>query len=274
MKKVHPNMLRSLTRLLLGGALIGLDELQWQLQQWEHAVDRVYSSRTTTQPNSQTPTATDIPATLPTVASNSKPDAPATTEPPAPPSIVQAAPNPATLLRHALIGLLFDTEARIETGLAAITQLDQALGALAVPLIQPLQTTPVLAPARAEFEKLVTRGAAEVDRWIELGREEERHSRLLTKTAGRMTFETSIHQVAINPEVQALVQQQGIGLANEVVKEVRERAVSADTLFERLARSMFKLTPREKLPEPPAAVRIRAEQIHDIDGYDPAVDLH
>lgn len=111
MKKVHPNMLRSLTRLLLGGALIGLDELQWQLQQWEHAVDRVYSSRTTTQPNSQTPTATDIPATLPTVASNSKPDAPATTEPPAPPSIVQAAPNPATLLRHALIGLLFDTEA-------------------------------------------------------------------------------------------------------------------------------------------------------------------
>lgn len=273
MKKAQPNPLRSLTRLMLGGALIGLDELQQQLQQWEHAADRVYSNRRATQHNRQTPTTTDAPAP-PTVASSNEPAAPATPEPPAPPSVALAAPDPATLLRHALIGLLFDTEARVETGLAAITQLDQALGALAVPLLQPLQTNTVLAPARAAFEKLVTRGAAEVDRWIELGCEEERRSRLLTKTAGRMTFETSIHQVAINPEVQALVQQQGIGLANEVVKEVRERAVSADTLFERLARSVFKLAPRETLPEPPAAVRIRAEHIHDIDGYDPAVDLH
>lgn len=272
MKNVHPNPLRSLTRLMLGGALIGMEELQRQLQQWEHAVDRVYSSRTTTQHNSQTPTKTDI-LEPPAVTSSSNPATPATSVPSAPPSEAQAAPDPATLLRHALIGLLFDTEARVETWLTGLTQLDQVLGALAMPLLQPLQTSRALAPAREGFEKLVTRGAAEVDRWIELGREEERRSRLLTKTAGRMTFEASIHQVAINPEIQELVQQQGIGLANEVVKEVRERAVSADTLFERLARSMFKLTPREKLPEPPAAVRIRAEHIHDIDGYDPAADL-
>ncbi len=273
MKKAQPNPLRSLTRLMLGGALIGMDELQRQLQQWEHAVDRLYSSRTATQSKSQTPTATDVPAASPAVTSRSKPAMPDTGVPSAPPSAALETSDPATYLRHALIGLLFDTEGHIETWLAALTRLDQALGALVVPLLQPLQTSPVLAPARAEFEKLVTRGAAEVDRWIELGREEERRSRLLTKTAGRMTFETSIHQVAINPEVQALVQQQGIGLANEVVKEVRERAVSADTLVERLARSMFKLAPRETLPEPPAAVRIRAEQIHDIDDYDPAVDL-
>jgi hypothetical protein len=64
-----------------------------------------------------------------------------------------------------------------------------------------------------------------------------------------------------NPEmVQDLVTGQSTGLASELVEEVRERTVSADNVFEMIARSILRRTPREELPEPPREVQRRAER--------------
>jgi GNAT superfamily N-acetyltransferase len=64
-----------------------------------------------------------------------------------------------------------------------------------------------------------------------------------------------------NPEsVQVLLAGQSTGLATELVEEVRERTVSADNVFEMIARSILRRTPREELPEPPPEVQRRAER--------------
>jgi hypothetical protein len=64
-----------------------------------------------------------------------------------------------------------------------------------------------------------------------------------------------------NPEkVQDLLAGQSTGIANELVEEVRERTVSADNVFEMIARSILRRTPREQLPEPPPDVQRRAER--------------
>jgi hypothetical protein len=264
-KQSHP--LRTFTRLMVGSAILGLDELQRQLQTWEQAANQAYSremqthNTTTSQPE-------------PRPASPGQPDSPgeataAEQRPGSPQPMLpqQPAPTdtPAENLRYALIGLLFESQSRLEEGMTTLSRVDQELGNMATALTRPLQRNPLLAPVQRRFNSYAARGEAEVFRWIERGRQEEASSRILTETAAQLTFESSVHQIAINPEVQELVQKQGTGLAGEVIEEVRERAVSADTLVERVARSLLGRTPREQLPEPPAAVRIRAEHIRSIE---------
>lgn len=265
MNRAKSNPFRTFTRLMVGGALLGLDELQRQLQTWERAADHAYArelqARTVRQ-TEQEPRPGSLAQPL-ISEEQALAQGAAAGIPPAPPS--DPADTPGETLRYALIGLLFESQERLETGLTTFEQIDQELGNMLSPLLNILQKSWTLAPARERFDALVTRGEAEVARWVERGREEEARSRLLTQTAGQLTFESSVHQIAINPEVQELVQKQGTGLANEVIEEVRERAVSADTLMERLARSLLRRTPREQLPEPPAAVRIRAEHIRSIE---------
>lgn len=266
METSNTNPLRSLTRLLVGGVVLGLDELQHQLQLWERTANRRYarhqSAATKAQPET---TAGASPAQASQAPPASTPhDQSTANRPDAQPE--PAALTPAETIRYAMIGLLFDTQQRMEAGFATLERVDRVLGTLAAPLVKEMRTNRALAPARERFEELVARGEAEVTRLVELGRTEETRSQILTTTAAQMSFEASIHQVAINPEVQELVQKQGIGLASEVVEEVRERAVSADTLLERLARSLLGRVPREQLPEPPAAVRIRAEHLRSVQG--------
>jgi hypothetical protein len=70
-----------------------------------------------------------------------------------------------------------------------------------------------------------------------------------------------IEYLNTNPEmVQDLLTGQSTGIATELMEEVRERTVSADNVFEMIARSILRRTPREQLPEPPPDVQRRAER--------------
>lgn len=59
--------------------------------------------------------------------------------------------------------------------------------------------------------------------------------------------------------VQTLVQGQSMNLANEVMNEVRERSVTADSLAEMIVRRVLGRKTRTELPPPPAEVQRRAE---------------
>lgn len=62
-----------------------------------------------------------------------------------------------------------------------------------------------------------------------------------------------------NPEaVQELIQGQSLGLVDEVMDQVRERTVTADSLLEATLRAILRRTPREKMPEPPEVVMKQA----------------
>lgn len=65
-----------------------------------------------------------------------------------------------------------------------------------------------------------------------------------------------------NPEaVQDLIQGQSLGLAEEVMDQVRERTVTADSLLETMVRAILRRTPRENIPEPPDAIKQQAAPI-------------
>lgn len=59
--------------------------------------------------------------------------------------------------------------------------------------------------------------------------------------------------------VQTLVQGQSMGLATQVMDEVRERTVTADTVAEMLVRKILGRKQRSELPPPPEDVQKRAE---------------
>lgn len=59
-------------------------------------------------------------------------------------------------------------------------------------------------------------------------------------------------------KVQNLISGQSVGLAGQMLDEVRERAVTADSVAEMLVRNLLKKKPRSEVPEPPENVQARA----------------
>jgi hypothetical protein len=58
--------------------------------------------------------------------------------------------------------------------------------------------------------------------------------------------------------VQTLVSGQSLGIAGQVMDEVRERTVTADSVAEMLVRGLLRKKPRYDIEEPPDAVQRRA----------------
>lgn len=56
-------------------------------------------------------------------------------------------------------------------------------------------------------------------------------------------------------QVQQLIQGQSLDMAGQVLDEVRERTVTADSIAERLVRALLRRAPREDLPSPPPEVQ-------------------
>jgi hypothetical protein len=103
-----------------------------------------------------------------------------------------------------------------------------------------------------EVEKLVQLLA---DRYLIFLRENPAEVNLLVRQVG----DEYIGYLHEHPDqVQDLIQSQSLNMGNEVVEEVRERTVTLDSFVELLGRSLLRRTPREQLPEPPAAVQMRA----------------
>lgn len=66
-----------------------------------------------------------------------------------------------------------------------------------------------------------------------------------------------------NPDgVQSLIQGQSMSMAGQMMNEVRERTVTADSVVEMIVRNILRRKPREQLAPPPEEVQRRAEAGH------------
>lgn len=251
--------LRSLTRLAIGGTLLAYDELQRQLRIWEQEAN----SELTRQQRAQKEQYHQV--AQPDSAFHDAHDAPDSHDPrsrttgtaPAMPQL-PAAETPADTLRYALVGLLFEAPQRMAIESARLRQIDRVVGGLAAPLLDTLNKHHIFDPLLRQFDILTARGEAEVRRWVATGRAEEYHSRKLANIALQMGTEATANYVVEHSEVPDLIQEQGAGLADEVVEEMREHAVTVDTFLERLIRRRLGRKPREELPEPPEKLRAHA----------------
>lgn len=215
--------LRSLTRLVIGGMLVGMDRLFTNLDEWE---------RQQAEEESQDLVVIEAPETA------------GEQEPPH--------------LEHALVGMVFEAQDSLLAGVEKVDSLAQAVIRLSAPWLRPIQRSWPVRSLTRQVDRLAERGEAQVMRWAERGQVEARQSRRLAETAITESVESGIEHLTTNPEVQELVQTQSTGLANEVLEEIRERTVSADSFLEGIARQVMKRTPRQQLPEPSNEVLERA----------------
>ncbi len=261
------NTVRSFTRLVVGGALLGWSELTRRLPFWEEEAAILYPERMSPE-IPLTDRAEPRPKTIriyvnqkPRQSAASENDAPDKTDEPntklpapqPPRSAIIAQPNaprhPETLFdlaRYATIGLLFKSQIYVRQGMSAVGHAGQTAGKIARPVLKPLSAAPIPSFVRIRVRRVISRGKAEIARWIELGRAEEPRSQALAQVALDDTLDIALGIMAENPEVRDLVMQQSSGLAGEVVDEMRERAVSADTLVEAVIHRLF----RRPLPDP------------------------
>lgn len=206
---------KALLRLLVGLTLEGTDELSRRLRDWEAQV--ALKSASASSPDT---TSGDM--------------------------------SEGDRLYYALIGMAFAVRQRAEDNVAdwftlsgrAMQHMIDAADTLARnPLLRPF-----VKPVRDQAEALGQQLQGEVERWIEIGQAEEQRSRAVARVAVPEIVEEVLQELAKNPELQALIQQQSVGLAEEVVDSVREVTVTADAVLEGIVRKVLNRTPRQQLP--------------------------
>ncbi|HBY09464.1 MAG TPA: hypothetical protein DEH22_17405 [Chloroflexi bacterium] len=232
-------LLRSLTRLLVGGLLLGSNALDERMRTWDGVAPE--AAPLPADEAQKPPEVDPLPAKLP------------------PPQVrATVSPKNEIDLRHALIGLLFEGEEQLERGLTTLNRSGSFVNRAVAPFFRPIQKIGVILPGQKRFNQLAQRGQSEVDRWVSRGREEAERSRQLAQDAAVNTVDESLDYLAHYPALEELVQQQGVSLANQILEQIRGNAVSADYFFEALLRALLKRKPRYLLPAPSPAVQTQA----------------
>ncbi len=230
--------LQSLTRLVVGGLLLGYDGLTSRLNRWEDELDR-------NEPGSASAEIIDA-GEGPVVG-------------------VEAEQVNKQLL-HMAVGMVFGFQEIAGRGLDLTYRATRTAGNLVGLAAGPIYQSRVFSPVRNQMDKLAERGLEEVNNWVDAGRMEERRSRALARRMVSSQVNEAIDYLTSDEEVQELVQSQSVGLVSEIVEETRERSLSADNFLEEIVRSMFRRPPRHELPPPPADVQDKATAFRQLRG--------
>ena len=204
----------ALLRLLVGGALVGMDELRIRLERWQEATQA--SAQTVQQTTRTTRTTRTMP---PRTASDA--------------------------LRYTLVGMLFETETRMRRGFATMaarfsrfSRLSGEANIFYTTLGSDWHRTP-FDPLRERLDDMRFRAMETVDRWADRGWAEEQQGRRMAQQATAGVIDELLDYMAQNPEVRHLIEEQGMGMAETAVDEVRERTASADMWIERIAHNLL-----------------------------------
>lgn len=199
----------ALLRLLIGALLVSADELRPQLERWKATRER-----------------TPSPAML-QILSESPRDAPLS-----------------DVMRHALVGMLFETEARTRRRLSIVAERLMRISELAeyvfTTRFEPMIRRTPLDPVLAHVDEALFMALATVDRWSARGMLEERQAGTMARQSLTSIADELLDYMSRNPEVRALIERQGTSMAEEAMDAVRDRTLSADTQFERFVRSLLR----------------------------------
>ena len=205
----------ALLRLLLGGMLVGTDELRERVRRWEDDLRAAQAGQAAPSGQSQGTSAS---------------------------------------LRRALVGAAFEAQERMRRGFtdmqARIAGIADDANLAYTRLTLSTRGTPLDA-VRRRVDGLLFMTLTAVDRWTERGRAEEQHGRQVAEQAAISVIDELFDYMARNPEVRKLIEQQGTSMADSAVGEVRERSASADQWIERLTHNLLH-RPVDNSPAKPA----------------------
>lgn len=225
-----PDLLSTATRLVVGSLLLTADALAVRAPVWEQ-LSRGEAAVAPAPEGAQNLLASEQPATEPVDL----------TAPPVP--VVP----PDSLIVLAAIGWLAAIPEQLRANVdprnvleTARVQLEGTLGALA--------RGSLVMVSRGRLGPPTMLDDPDLRRWIALGQVEAQRSRALASVAIMSVVRESVAYLASEPAVQQIVQEQGTTLATDVLGEVREYTVSADTFVDSLVRRLFSRRPRLDAP--------------------------
>ncbi|MGD2077829.1 MAG: RDD family protein [Chloroflexota bacterium] len=164
--------------------------------------------------------------------------------------------------RHLMLGMMMDARSRADATVRFLNRVGNGFAGLVNLLLQPVRTRRIFKPIRQNYEKSVKRGDQQVERWRAMGRVEDARSRALAETALSGAAEDTMDELVTNQRievfVQDLLQAQTTGIVDEIIEEIRERAVSSDNFFEKPARRILRRPDRSEIAPPgfdPRSVR-------------------
>jgi hypothetical protein len=229
-KKTPEGSIKSISKLMIGSLAIGIDELNSRLKKWDeksqpHQLDDDYDSYLVQQ------------------------DGPPETAPIIPFEITNGEHHQ-NEMRYIMIGLINETQVRLVSTTQKVRRIGDRINRFTYPIIKPFNRNWLIPPLRRRYSSLIERGENELNRLTLVGRSEYEQSRRMAQLAYEDSFEEAVDSLATNPEVQNLIQSQGMGMAEEIINEVRERAISADNFFEGIFRDFFRRKPRSQIPHP------------------------
>ena len=145
--------------------------------------------------------------------------------------------------RHLMLGMMVDAKARAGATARFINGIGNSVAEAINFLLKPVRTRRVFRPVRHGFGKAVERGDSQIERWRAMGRAEDARSRALAETAISDAAEETMDELVSNERVEVFIQEviesQTVGIVDEIIEEIRERAVSSDNFFERLFVACF-----------------------------------
>ena len=214
-----------LTRVSLGGALLAIDAINERLEQVDDSHEEVQESRT-------------IESVL------------------VPEDEWEArfGQAPGLAARHLAIGVAIDTKSKVNRTLEILNNMGNAAVRTLEIVLEPITKSRFYRPVRKRIDTAVQRGENQMNYWMNLGRSEDVRSRELAETTLSQVMDESMDELVDNERVQEFVQEmlaaQSLGIIDEAIEEIRERAFSSDVFFERPFRRMFRRPYRRTIPGP------------------------
>lgn len=194
----------TLASLLLGSAAEGSEQFARRLKQWQAGADRSGN-----QIYSESPDETDR-----------------------------------ERLRYALIGLVAAAPGAAQKTFTTALQASDSAYTLISNALRPVTNSRISRPFQRRYDRYAAHGAEIVDRWIDTGRAAEQRSRALARQAAFEGEDEVMTQVigvlATKPEVRDLITQQSVGMAEEVMNQLRARTYVSDAKWENRIRRLLR----------------------------------
>ena len=167
----------------------------------------------------------------------------------------------AAVIRYAVLGAFFELKDKVELSLENLGKTAETISQTVSEKSKPVTNSRFYQPIQKKYDDLIRYGESKVTPLVERGRSEDPAARALAREALTESIDELIEFLADNEEITELIQQQSIGMAGEVVEDMRTRTVTADNVMERFARNFLKRAPREELPPPSPQVQAQATHI-------------
>jgi hypothetical protein len=152
------------------------------------------------------------------------------------------------LLRYAVVGFLFEGQQRIRSQTVSLGNWVAGSANMAANAARPVTNSWLMTPLRRPMQAFVRQCETEAARLIHRGRIEEAVSRIMARELSDEAVSLLLGYLGDKPEVRTLIQEQGFSMADEVMGEMQEVGVAADTFLETVVRRILHRGPRQSPP--------------------------